>query len=103
MLAFWKSGVLRHDSGIDVRRLDMRIPITLSSLFAVLALTFIPALARAERMTSDKTVSGSLSNKPIGDQIEMFSGIKSGDIEVTFIPKDTTEATILFKNMTGKP
>lgn len=81
----------------------MRIPITLSSLIVALALCFVPAFARAERMTSDMTVGGSLSSKPIGNQIEMFSGIKSGEIEVTLIPKDTTEATVLFRNKTGKP
>jgi len=36
-------------------------------------------------------------------QVELFSAIKSGDIEVQYIPKDATMATLLIKNKTGKP
>ena len=50
-----------------------------------------------------KSESGSIKSKPEGDVVELFAGIKSGEIEVTFIPKDAKESTILFKNNTGKP
>lgn len=36
-------------------------------------------------------------------QVELFSAIKAGDIEVEFIPKDATAANLLIKNKTGKP
>lgn len=35
--------------------------------------------------------------------VEMFAGMKSGEIEVELIPKDASAATILFKNKTDKP
>ncbi|MEQ8788214.1 MAG: hypothetical protein RIC55_18035 [Pirellulaceae bacterium] len=35
--------------------------------------------------------------------VEMFKAIESGDIEVTLIPKDATEATILLTNKSKKP
>ncbi|MCR9116400.1 MAG: hypothetical protein NXI22_05540 [bacterium] len=37
------------------------------------------------------------------DKVEMFDAIEKGDIEVTFIPKDATGATVLLKNKTDKP
>ena len=37
------------------------------------------------------------------EQVEMFSAIEAGDIEVKLIPKDATQSTILFKNLTKKP
>jgi hypothetical protein len=36
-------------------------------------------------------------------QVELFSAIKSGDIQVDFIPKDATVANLLIKNKTDKP
>jgi hypothetical protein len=35
--------------------------------------------------------------------VELFAGIKSGDIEVKFIPKDDTEARVLITNKTKQP
>jgi len=35
--------------------------------------------------------------------VELFDGIKSGDIEVKVIPKDAKEGTVTIKNKTGKP
>lgn len=61
-------------------------------------IALLPALAFGAK--GDK---GASKFKPEGEIVEMFSSIKSGDIEVTFIPKDATEATVLFKNKTDKP
>jgi hypothetical protein len=36
-------------------------------------------------------------------QVELFAAIKSGDIEVQFIPKDATVANLMIKNKTDKP
>lgn len=35
--------------------------------------------------------------------VDMFEAMKTGEVEVTLIPKDATVATILFKNKTDKP
>ena len=59
-------------------------------------LVLLPALAFAAKPTPAKDV-------PAAEVVEMFAGIKSGEIEVSFIPKDATVATILFKNKTAKP
>jgi len=37
------------------------------------------------------------------ESVGIFEGMKSGDIEVKVIPKDSTEGTITIKNKTGKP
>lgn len=70
------------------------------SIHLALAVTiaFVPAAAFAAK--GDK---GGSKFKPEGEIVEMFAGIKAGDIDVTLIPKDATEATVLFKNKTGKP
>ena len=36
-------------------------------------------------------------------QVELFSAISDGDLEVKLIPKDATESTVIFKNLTKKP
>jgi hypothetical protein len=47
------------------------------------------------------------SNKPAEKEpaasVELFEGIKSGDIDVTVVAKDSKEGTITIKNKTGKP
>jgi hypothetical protein len=80
----------------------MKTSFTLRSACFVLLLA-APGFARAESSVTDKTVSAALSAKATGAEVHLFEGMKSGEIEVTFIPKDATEATILFKNNTGKP
>jgi hypothetical protein len=35
--------------------------------------------------------------------VELFDGIKAGDIEVKVIPKDAKEGSVLITNKTGKP
>ena len=35
--------------------------------------------------------------------IEMYKAMESGDIEVSFIPKDATQANVIFKNKSDKP
>jgi len=40
---------------------------------------------------------------PQNTTVEMFSAIESGDIEVTLIPKDSTQARIMIANKTNKP
>lgn len=37
------------------------------------------------------------------ETVELFSAIKSGELEVKFIPKDTAQANVIVKNLTKKP
>lgn len=37
------------------------------------------------------------------EAVEMFSAAKAGSIEVTYIPKDATQASVWFENKTDKP
>jgi len=64
----------------------------------VVALVLSPAMARAVTPASK-----ALSAKPKGDVVEFFTAIASGDIEVRFIPKDATKATITIKNKSDRP
>ena len=41
--------------------------------------------------------------KAPAEVVELFAGMKSGEIEVKVIPKDSTEATVTIKNKSGKP
>ncbi len=41
--------------------------------------------------------------KPVGDQVELFAAMKSGDLAVTVIPKSEKEVNLLFESKTGKP
>ena len=40
---------------------------------------------------------------PQNTTVEMFSAIEAGDIAVTLIPKDSTQARIMIANKTNKP
>jgi hypothetical protein len=56
-------------------------------------------LPAAERMAKLKQNA----YNPQHDSVEMFQAIQDGQIEVKFIPKDSTEANVLIKNKTDKP
>ena len=43
------------------------------------------------------------SEKEQSKVVDLFDGIKAGDIEVKVIPKDAKEGTVTIKNKTGKP
>jgi hypothetical protein len=64
----------------------------------ILAASLLAANARAaDRLTVDKEA------KLGHESIEMFKAIESGDVEVTLIPKDATEATVIFTNKSKRP
>jgi hypothetical protein len=66
-----------------------------AGLFALLAV--IPAIGvSAERRPAK-------SEMPAGETVEMFAAMKAGDIDVSLIPKDSTEAKVVIKNKTDKP
>jgi len=70
-----------------------------STAFSALVLTWFVAANRANaaKPIIAKDAADGYST------VEMYEAIKTGDVEVTLIPKDATEATVLFKNKTGKP
>ena len=68
-----------------------------ASTSVVFVMVFGPTFASAEKRAR--------RGAPAKDsrQVEMFKAIEDGDIEVTFIPKDATEANVIIKNKTDKP
>ena len=66
----------------------------LGSAALVLCLPLLATAADASRRTGAKAPA---------ETVELFAAMKSGDIEVKVIPKDSTEAAITIKNKTGKP
>ncbi len=40
---------------------------------------------------------------PLGEEVELFAGIESGQIEVTLIPKNALSGNVLIENKTDKP
>ena len=63
---------------------------------AALAMAALPWTARAEE-TAKK------SEKETAKVVELFAGMKSGEIEVKVFPKDAKEGTVTIRNKTGKP
>ena len=59
----------------------------------VFAPTFANAEKRARRPARDKNAR----------EVGLFEAMDDGDIEVTFIPKDATQANVIIKNKTDKP
>lgn len=65
-------------------------------VLAAAALAAVPlSLSAAKPEALDKKVAA--------ETVEMFSAMKSGDIEVKLIMKDSTTGTVSIKNMTKKP
>jgi hypothetical protein len=61
------------------------------------------AVALLAQVASAASPSSAKAEKPVGDQVEMFAAIKSGDIEVKLIPKDSTTGQVIITNKTKKP
>ena len=41
--------------------------------------------------------------KPTPEKVELFAAMKAEQIEVKFVPKDATQATVMIKNKTDRP
>ncbi len=70
-----------------------------SGLTMALAMLALGPTLAAER--SAKLKPGQYN--PAHASVEMFQAMEQGQIEVKIIPKDSTEANVLFKNKTDKP
>lgn len=64
--------------------------------FALVGLLGVSASAAGKNEKSATPVEGY-------EQVEMFSAMESGDIEVTIVPRDSRQATVVVKNNSGKP
>jgi hypothetical protein len=60
-------------------------------------------LAAASFLTAGERPQAAGSASGSAEVIEFFAGIEKGQIEVQFIPKDSSQATVLVKNKTDKP
>ena len=72
-------------------------------LLASFIVAMLPALVHAVEPVKKSPAKSGAMGKVEPQVVEMFEAMKSGQIEVTFIPKDATEANVLFKNKTDKP
>ena len=59
------------------------------------------ASSAADRRSKPKTVAGKYN--PDDSSVEMFQAMKDGQIEVKFIPKDSSQANVLITNKSDKP
>jgi hypothetical protein len=67
-----------------------------SMVVALLAALPIAAVAASPAAKNQK-------QKDPAKVVELFAGMKSGEIEVKVFPKDAKEGTVMIKNKTGKP
>ena len=59
------------------------------------------SVTAAERQTKTKTPFGKYN--PDDETIDLFQGMKDGQLEVKFIPKDSTQASVQIANKSKKP
>lgn len=72
--------------------------LVLATMFAV------PMLAWGAKVEGRKSKKSNAKEAAADTQaVEFFAAMKSGEIDVQFIPKDATAATVLIKNKTDKP
>jgi hypothetical protein len=80
-----------------LRSLTLRSSTRALVIVALLALPL--ALSAAERVSKNAAAGG---GEP-AQTVEMFAAIKSQEIEVSFVPKDSSEARVVIRNKTKKP
>lgn len=70
----------------------------------MVSVSLVPRWTSAEiRGPKNSNASTRQIRNQAGDKIEMFAAIESGHLEVKLIPKDSTQATVLFTNKTDTP
>ena len=73
----------------------------LLSLGLITVAISVSAPARAAEPTSKK--SKTTTEKEVVEEVELFAAIEAKQVSVDFLPKDATQATIVFLNETKKP
>ena len=73
--------------------------------FRAMALALVGTLVAVSSSAAIERGGVSKSLKPAEghEEVELFAGIADGTVEVQFIPKDATRATVIFKNKTDRP
>jgi hypothetical protein len=54
-------------------------------------------------LSAERRATKSSQDASDAETVEMFAAIKAGEIDVSFIPKDSSEARVVIKNKTAKP
>ncbi|MDP6445332.1 MAG: hypothetical protein QF805_16150 [Pirellulaceae bacterium] len=70
------------------------------ALFTIVSVSAALVSARKPR---ERTTTASVKIPKDSPTVDLFAGMKAGELEVTFIPKDSKGANVLIKNKTGKP
>ncbi len=75
----------------------------ISSMQTWIRVALVALVAVAPSLAPAAERGNSKSAQPVGETVEMFAAMKAGDLEVSMIPKDSSEARIVIKNNTDKP
>ncbi|MBX7073116.1 MAG: hypothetical protein K1X71_08200 [Pirellulales bacterium] len=75
----------------------MRKSLQTSIIVALVAILPLGLVAR------ERSAKRGAKNQPVGEQVEMFAAMKSGQLDVKFIPRDSRQAQVLIENKTDKP
>ncbi len=89
-------------------RLGFRMPAYCACLLGVGVLLIVAATAAAAEQTQpavakEKKVTSKLQVDPKAERIDMFDGMKNGQIDVSMVPKNAFGGTAFFENNTDKP
>jgi hypothetical protein len=80
----------------------MKRQLTYSRL-TLLSLALVMAAIAVARTASDATAATKAAESVAAKEVEMFDGMKSGDLEVKIIARNDREARVFIKNLTGQP
>jgi hypothetical protein len=69
---------------------------------SMLAIALIFGLV-APTLAAEKKVKNGVSATAEYEKVDLFDAMSKGDIEVKFVPDDSTKATVFFKNKSNKP
>jgi len=62
-----------------------------------------PTVATSVKAEKTPTKKAKRSREEPAVEVEMFAALESGELEIDFINKDATQATVIFRNITKKP
>ena len=75
----------------------------LSRRLSWLGLLFAAALAPAMLLAADGSGKVKAAADPTAESVDLFEGIRNGDLAVKLIPKDSKESRIMIENKTKRP
>ena len=80
---------------------SLRLLVCLLAAAAIGATFSMSTASAAERKAKAKSGFGEFN--PSDDSVDLFDGMNDGQLEVKFIPKDSSQANVLIKNKSDKP